>query len=363
MKEVIRKMNLSIITCALVLVLSVTTTFAWAGLQNYSAVEKIDLALDSSGEYELKISLDGINFYKEIEEIELKKAILRNMGLLSLDIEIDNHKIEEAFGDLELNPVTTKRIGNELGRFVSIDEIRKKDFQYDGSKESNYVKKSYFNFDIYVAIDYVGDDSDENFDTEIQDVYINDITNLFNGNNKTYKLKSNYVLENYFNDLLLDTVRVNTTSAARMSFTKYEVMDRGVPIETDVVNTILVQGGTQTPTVEEGIYSFGGFMNHSDNLAYQEFNDIHFDQPISLDVFNEFYENRISDTGYEDAISYDQLETTKIQLIDSNDTLNTKTMVKINVKMWLEGFDADCFEAISSLPLGFNLVLVNYNLH
>ena len=66
MKEVIRKMNLSIITCMLVLVLNVTTTFAWAGLQNYSNVENLDLSLQSSETYAIQVSLDGINFYNEI---------------------------------------------------------------------------------------------------------------------------------------------------------------------------------------------------------------------------------------------------------------------------------------------------------
>ena len=79
MKEIIRKMNLSIITCILVLVLNVTTTFAWAGLQNYSNVEDFDMSLESSLEYELKISLDGINFYNEINELDFKKVLLKNM--------------------------------------------------------------------------------------------------------------------------------------------------------------------------------------------------------------------------------------------------------------------------------------------
>ena len=80
MKEVIRKMNLSIITCMLVLVLNVTTTFAWAGLQNYSNVENFDVSLESSENYAIQVSLDGKNFSKTIDEYEYKKAILRNMG-------------------------------------------------------------------------------------------------------------------------------------------------------------------------------------------------------------------------------------------------------------------------------------------
>ena len=71
----------------------------------------------------------------------------------------------------------------------------------------------------------------------------------------------------------------------------------------------------------------------------------------------------LDETGLEDAISLEQLEIPRIKLIDESDTFNTKSMIKVNVKMGLEGFDADCFEAVASLPLGFNLVLANYNLH
>lgn len=364
MKEIIRKMNLSIITCVLVLVLNVTTTFAWAGLQNYSNVENFEMSLESSDKYELKISLDGINFYNEISDLEFKKIILNNMGFTLSEIGDSEHQINKAFGEIALTPVTTKRIGNRLGTFVSVDDIRKDNFRYDDVLESNFVKRSYFNFDIYIAIDYVGKEVDESYLNSYQDVYISNLDNLFTGNNKTYKLKSNYILENYFNDLILTTVKVNTSSAARMSFTKYEVMERGVLSEKNIVDTIIYQGGTQTPTVQNDVYSFGGFMNHLDNLAYLEFNDLHSDEPISLSVFNEFYQNRINnETGLEDAISLEQLEIPRIKLVGESDAFNSKSMIKVNVKMWLEGFDADCFEAVSSLPLGFNLVLANYNLH
>ena len=364
MKEIIRKMNLSIITCILVLVLNVTTTFAWAGLQNYSNVEDFEMSLNSSGNYELKVSLDGINFYNEINELDFQKTILNNMGLLSSDIADNENKIKQEFDKIILTPVTTKRIGKTLGKFVSIDDIRKENFQYDSIVESDFVKKSYFNFDLYIGIDYVGEDADENFLNTYQEVYISNLTNLLHGNNKIYKLKSNYVLENYFNDLMLERVKVDTSSAARMSFTKYEVMNKYQPTNTNAVNTLIYQGGTQTPTIKDDVYSFGGFMNHTDNMAYIEFNDLHSNEPISLDVFNEFYENRInSETGFEDAISLDQLKEDRIKLIDQNDLFNTKSMIKVNVKMWLEGFDADCFEAIAALPIGFNLVLTNYDLH
>ena len=65
------------------LVLNVTTTFAWAGLQNYSNVENFEMSLESSDKYELKVSLDGINFYNEIDDLDFKRTKLTNMNLLT----------------------------------------------------------------------------------------------------------------------------------------------------------------------------------------------------------------------------------------------------------------------------------------
>ena len=82
MKQIIRKMNLSIITCMLVLVLNVTTTFAWAGLQTYSNVENFDVSLESSQTYQIKISLDGENFSSNLNELAFKRTVLDNMGVM-----------------------------------------------------------------------------------------------------------------------------------------------------------------------------------------------------------------------------------------------------------------------------------------
>ena len=100
MKEVIRKMNLSIITCMLVLVLNVTTTFAWAGLQNYSNVENFDVSLESSENYAIQVSLDGKNFSKTIDEYEYKKVILRNMGYSEEELE-DEADIDKFISNIE----------------------------------------------------------------------------------------------------------------------------------------------------------------------------------------------------------------------------------------------------------------------
>ena len=362
MEQIIRKMNLSIITCMLVLILSVTTTYAWAGLQNYSNIENIDFNLESSETYAIQVSLDGISFFDEIKEIDLKETILRNMGIITEE-EVSDSEINSLMENVILDPLSTKRVDNELGAFVSIDDIRRKDFNYDTHVETKKVREAYFNFDIYVSLKYIGEYEDDFYLKSFQELYVSNLSELLMGNDKTYKLKSNHILENYFKDITLSTVTVNSSSAARISFTKYEVMDKSNPVINDSTETIIYQGGTSTPTLNDDVYCFGGFMSSKDNLAYMDFNSIHYTKQISEEVFNEFYKNRTDESGLEDALSIDQLNDNKFKLISAEDGFNTTKMMKINVKMWLEGFDADCFEVVSSMPIGFKLVLSHYGLH
>ena len=199
MEQIIRKMNLSIITCMLVLILSVTTTYAWAGLQNYSNIENIDFNLESSETYAIQVSLDGISFSNEIKEIDLKEAILRNMGIITKE-EVSDSEINSLMEDVILDPLSTKRVGNELGAFVSIDDIRRKDFNYDTHVETKKVREAYFNFDIYVSLKYSGGYEDDFYLKSFQEIYVSNLSELLIGNNKTYKLKSDHVLEKYFMD-------------------------------------------------------------------------------------------------------------------------------------------------------------------
>src|SRR5574344_2612648 len=81
LKKLIRKMYISILTCVLVLCTTITTTYAWLGSLPYSNVGKFSLAVDfEQGDYSLKISADGENFYESLTDVQVKRAVLIGTG-------------------------------------------------------------------------------------------------------------------------------------------------------------------------------------------------------------------------------------------------------------------------------------------
>lgn len=357
MKTIIRKMWLSIITATLVLIVSVATTYAWTGFLSFSTIEKFNVSLkgEEQSDYTILISTDGIHFSDELNTLELKKAILTNMGYQDLN---DNKTIEDTFSKIVLNAVSMQRNNQNIGPFVSLSEITKPDFKYSNViQESDEVKKSYFNFDLYLTFDYSG--AAENMTDAVlnagQVIYLADIPNLVTGSVRTSQLSNPYSFQDYFEGEIFKKTTVNSASSARVSISKYELMKRGEPDSTkQITETQIYQGGTALPTLDEGVYSFGGIMEDANNIAFREYNTINRKEPISIELLNEFRKNRFNSNGMEDAIAID--ETREGQwLVDVDEGLNTKTMVKLNVKMWIEGFDADCFEVISGLPVCLNL--------
>ena len=79
-----KKLYISVLTSILVLLTTVATTFAWIGVFANSTFEQFDIGIRVSNldEYNIDISLDGINFSKDgiIEGVELQKQILLNWG-------------------------------------------------------------------------------------------------------------------------------------------------------------------------------------------------------------------------------------------------------------------------------------------
>lgn len=359
MKQIIRKMYLSILTSILVLVVSVTTTYAWAGILSYSSTEQFVINLDKveHSDFSILISLDGKNFSEGINMTDLKRAILENM-----DVDcsrLSDGTVQDLFNKIVLNPVSMQTRGNKMGPFVCLEDItRTSGFSYGAvTSESNLAKKSYFNFDLYLTFDYTG--SNENISDEVlssnQSVLLSSASSLVEGQTKGIQLSQPYRFQDYFNQEEIKVTHVNVSSAARVALTKYEVVERGHPeAATTVSDLIIYQGGTATPTKQNDVYSFGGIMDGQNNLAFTEYNNINA-LKISEQTLNEFHQNRCDETGFEDAIAFSDLSDGH-WFIGQQDGLNTKTMMKLNVKMWIEGFDGDCFNVLGHSKITLNLV-------
>ena len=353
MKQAMRKMYLSVITSILVLVVTCTTTYAWTGILSYSSIEEfnVELKKEETADYSLQISLDGINFGYGIYATDLKKQILSNMGINTNDL--SDSLINSVFSSLRLNPVSTQIKDNVIGSFVNLEQLTKNSFIYSEEVETSDTKKSYYNFDIYLSVEYNKKDPSVEALEDYQSIYLSNIAEMFRGKDKTVALSTKRQLTNYLTDEILRIVTVNSASTARLSITKYEAVEKGMPdIKSNIIDTYIFQGGTSVPSKKDDVYSFGGILPQSDNLAFMEYNSIHSKNQISNFYFEEFYLNRLAKE--EKAISDPNIE--GFWIVDENDMVNTKKMIRLNIKMWIEGFDADCFEVISALPVSFNLL-------
>lgn len=359
MKQIIRKMYFSILTSILVLVVSVTTTYAWAGILSYSSTEQFVIHLDKvdHADFSIMISLDGKNFSEGISMSELRRNILENM-----DIDCSRYSdsvVNDVFSKIVMNPVSMQKNGLQMGPFVCLEDITDQpQFNYQNTLvESSRAKKSYFNFDLYLTFDYTGakDQATEELLNDNQSVLLSNANQLVVGPTKSIQLSKPYQFQDYFNQEEIRKTTVNVSSAARVALTKYEVVERGHPEDaTTISDLIIYQGGTATPTKEADVYSFGGIMNEKNNLAFTEYNNINV-KKINESTLTDFYQNRCNEEGLEDAIAFSELEEGH-WFIEKEEGLNTKTMMKLNVKMWIEGFDGDCFNVIGHSPITLNLV-------
>lgn len=360
MKSIMRKTYLSIITSILVLIVTVTTTYAWTGILSYASTERFNIGLDKVevSDYSLQLSLDGVNFDSFVNLTDLKRVILKNMELDNFDPEkVSNAVVEDVFDKVVLTPITMQRNGNNIGKFVSIEDITQDGFSYASViEETPLVKKSYFDFDIYIGIEYAKNDPTPEKLEAFQNVYLANINRLFSSMSKSVGLSTEYQFADYFDNRPIGVAKVKTSSAARVALTKYEAEERGKPsIDSKITSLTIYQGGTSTPTLTEGIYSFGGIMEEQNNLAFAEYNRIN-KKTISSSLLHEFYLNRLNSGRKEDAIAIEDEDSAGQWIISTEDEFNTKKMMKFNVKMWIEGFDSDCFEAVSQMPITLNLI-------
>lgn len=356
MTPLLKKMYLSILTSILVLIVTVTTTYAWTGILTYTSTDSFDIGLEKSetSDYSIQISLDGVHFSDTLKSWEVKRAILKNMNLTSIDLNTaSRQEIERLFSAIELLPLTTKLQEHTLGTFVSLEDIMKPGFSYDSLRDGEIDNQNhYFNFDIYLSFEYIAsNDATEEVKKECQMVYLANLPNLMTSKTKTKMLSNSFQFANFFPDQVFNEVEISPASSARTAISKYEVVDKASPEQYEgkmPQKTYIYQGGTSKPTeVSSGVYSFGGIMPAEDNIGFVEYNLIH-QNKLESSMLEEFRVNRSGDLSIEEAGQQ--------WVIVQEDGLTIEKMIKLNISMWIEGFDGDCFNILSNTAITLNLM-------
>ncbi len=367
----IKKVYISLMSIVLLMLTAVTTTFAWVGFLDTSFFDefKIDLSANEIGEYGLEVSLTGKEntFSNTVDEVELKRQILKNAGYENID-NLSNDQVKKT--NFTMDQCTVKRSGAALGSFVDIN---------------GNLTKNYFKFSIYLR-SYRSADVDDDESTYYMDAFIND--NIFSGIAQTNKLMNDFTYptnngiinfpktykDDFYNGLYEMTfpsftsdkllknphvsgnITVNPVSASRLAVEVQKPVDMyDTTTYHGVSNTIIYQGGTQYPTYNSstGEYSFGGILPDDYNVAIYDFNNKLL-QGYSAKSVPQWALQRGDIEFVNDGISN--------RIIDSNDSkVGINQMVKITFYFWYEGWDADCFSIINQMPVSLNLSFSNYH--
>ena len=370
-----KKLYISVLTSILVLLTTVATTFAWVGVFANSTFESFDIGIRGSelNEYSIRVSATGEegSFSDTIDFYDIKKQILLNWGGISESDLYSKERIDALYSSLNMDQATTlpNATGTslvKLGNFVDL-------YGNDTSK--------YYKFDIYISAEQnydAGSSSDFNLD-----VYLGD--GLLTGSiGSRYLVNSFSFPDTFINPLLgnlpidspiqpiiggtkITKATINSASAARVAFEKYEVVDRGHPEKytnlSEPISTIIYSGDKyDSPTYnsETQVHEFGGILQDDINVAIGYYNSTEFYWAKyglkSISMPDDIYNIRGVTSVTKDRI----LDETTNHLIDStnpNEKIGVGKMMKVTISFWFEGWDADCFNPINLSPVNLNIKL------
>ena len=362
-----------------VLLTTVATTFAWVGVFANSTFSNFDVKIKTSSleEYGVELSLDGKKFSNEIDFNDIKPQILKNWGY---NIEaLTETQISDLFSGLNLDQCST--VPN-----IENDKIKSFGSFYDIF--GNETKKL-FKFDIYIsAVNYYTSDETSTFKL---DLFLNKglLTGTKNGTSlwNTYKFDSSFsnpynLMVNQGKLVLPDSYRivnanesisyakVDSSSAARIGFEKYEVVEKGHPEQytssSKPVSAVIYQDSYEYPVYDSKTetYDFGGILPDDYNLAIGYYNSTEY-KYYKYSIKSISLPDNILNTRSVLGVTPDIRLTSKTnQFISSsnvNEQIGINDMMKVTCYFWFEGWDADCFPAINYSNVFINIGFVLKN--
>ena len=179
-------------------------------------------------------------------------------------------------------------------------------------------------------------------------------------------LQENSNLRNVVGSEKIVNPYVDSKSAARVGFEKYEVVDKNHPEQYSNLSSpksaIIFTGDAYNyPTYNESqnLYEFGAILPDEINFATEYWNSSEYRYAHNayrvLQVPSSLYEIRGVGSKYEDKV----LNKFNNHLIDStnpDEQIGVNQMMKVTCYFWFEGWDADCFSAINAAPVTIKMM-------
>ncbi len=368
MNYFVRKIYFSLFLSLIVVMTTVTVTFAFITTNRNVYVDKFNMSIggtgkDNSKKSGLVLSIDGVNFDTDLNSLDIKKAILLKKGYsqaISMNEEQINSLYSNYSGLLNLTPTN----------YLNLNE------GFHGLVDTKITNYGYISFDLYVSTTnanysnqqylslYFADENMSNCESIDSDMLI-DVDAIHPTLNK-----------------IPDTIKVNPQNAARLGIVTYQTQEKGnASISTQQVSSKIYRfDDNECSVTSDGLYNFGGitpkFYTNENNVTYQldpnKDNDKELYNSSDSYVFNymqKYYNTimnlKIKDEAFESEElkyrdTYDQYIYNSC-IFDTSMKLTHDKMVKLTVYLWIEGWDSDCFNTILTSTLDFDLKFTTDN--
>ena len=318
MKHYMRKLWFYTFMCGMLVLTTITTTYAYYAINYVNEQEEFEFDIESGDE--LLISTDGINFKKELSEVEVKEAVLSKQGIDTSNLTDD--EILESF-KIILDDCTPVDLNDLDKGFMSI-------------KGESITPSNYIGLDLYLSSNV----TESGGIPYGMPVFLDKNTRLLADDFETDL--SHYELGETVLGELNNPIKLNLENACRLSVTTYDRCVIG-DLENSSNNpntTIYSMGGNEPLINNYGVYNFGG-INTGYNLSYE--------------IYNKMQDTKLTlPEGREDIPLYCN------KIITEEEGLNEDQMIKLTIYLWLEGWDSDCINEMGGQIGTFHLSFANY---
>lgn len=354
MRKLTTKLLFAIISAAFALVALGTTTFAWFTLTNEAEISQFDAQI-TAGEG-IEISLDNANFYTTIPDSVIKAKIdTMNLELKDLTSK-DGISLMELDGD-EVAFLTTP--GTNKNSYIQFDlwvrspkagtTVYLKSVSLD-SKQRNSTTQSledptawptdaiFVNAKGQLVVPY---EDETTFTSAIPTLGIPTLTFVEGDTFVSYK-NLQYLLEG---GVIYSTATYYAEDAVRLSITKVDATTETLIVAyekpEDDTNTVLGDS-----IIDEGMVDYFNNKNFRDLL--EELDDLIFE--AESDEEDPFYQFKPVDTKTDLTNPYELVELTTANLA-----------VRLRIRIWIEGWDPDTFNAILKQVIQTQIVFSSTN--
>ena len=340
MNKFLKKVFLSVITLLLVMTTLATSTFAWMSLNSEAWVEGMQIT--ATGGEGFLISIDGVRYKSQLSQLEVYQAIVcKYKGYNLVDSEVVDEAgnilteddINKLIKEIELEPITS--INNKTGQLPLTNLL---------NQEAK--KNSYLDFDIYFRrVDTSDTASDVN-------IYLNGKDNYYSEDylvpQTVISSEKEYVtLKTSLNCIIRDA------QIPELSKNRYLAGDKIALHSSNATRLGIVEDEKEQVIELTNNYDLGSYATDSNELKYYA------DMNAMFTYYNNLKNNSLERLSFEK----DLPENYYTNLLDSNGenqvlicSLKSNEAAKITFKLWLEGWDADCFDGIGksiSVQLAF----------